>query len=179
VPTAAKKLPRGQCYNSGVGPLGIILTLLSAAPQATFNVRELAEYRLTGPVFRQFAHASRLIAAAEGEDARLAQDPLFTREVSVLDDVVASAERVEARLKFEPRYAAALRVAGISAREYTKFALALFGARLAHGFLKSGAIRGVAKGVASDNVAFVAEHEREVSATLHALGVEASPPGAF
>jgi hypothetical protein len=159
--------------------LGLVLAVLTGAPQSTFNIKELAEYRLTVPVFRQFTHASQLIATAAREDARLAQDPLFTRDVSVLDDVVAAAERVEARLKFEPRYAAALRVAGISAHEYTKFALALFAARMAHGFLKSGAIRGVAKGVASDNVAFVAEHEREVGTTLRALGVEESPPGAF
>jgi hypothetical protein len=159
-----------------VGLLGVFLALISSAPQSTFNIKELAEYRLTVPVFKQFAHASRLLGAATREDARLAADPLFTRDVAVLDDAVAAADRVEARLKFEPRYAAALRVAGISAREYTRFALALFAARMAHGFLKSGAIRGVAKGVASDNVAFVAEHEREVSATLHALGVEESPP---
>lgn len=142
-------------------------------PQDTFNIKELAEYRLTVPVFKQFVHASRLILTATQEEPRLANDPLFTRDVSVLDDVVSAAARVEARLKFEPRYASALRVASISARDYTKFALALFGARMAHGFLKSGAIRGVTKGVATENVAFVAEHESEVVDILTALGVEA------
>src|SRR5262245_60629950 len=77
--------------------------------QDTFNVKELSEYRLTDPVFKQFVHASKLIVTASQEDPRLANDPLFTRDVSVLDDVVASAERVEARLKFEPRYTSALR----------------------------------------------------------------------
>jgi hypothetical protein len=140
--------------------------------QDVFNVKELSEYRLSDPVFRQFVHASQLIVTASREDARLASDPLFTRDVSLLDDVVAAAERVDARLKFEPRYSAALRIASISAHEYTKFALALFAARLAHGFLQSGAIRGVMKGVASDNVAFVAAHEAEVVAILESLGVE-------
>ena len=140
--------------------------------QDTFNTRELAEYRLTVPVFKQFVHASRLIVTAMQNDGRLANDPLFTRDVSVLDDVVAAASRVEARLKFEPRYASALRVAGISARDYTRFALALFAARMAHGFLQSGAIRAVAQGAASDNVAFVAAHEQEVTDVLRALGVE-------
>jgi hypothetical protein len=143
--------------------------------QDTFNIKELAEYRLTVPVFKQFVHASRLIVTAAHEDVRLANDPLFPREVSVLDDVVAAAQRVEARLKFEPRYTTALRVASISPRDYAKFALALFAARMAHGFLKSGAIRGVSQGVASDNVAFVAEHEQEVTDILKALGVEGSP----
>ena len=142
------------------------------APQDTFNIKELAEYRLTVPAFRQFVQASQLIVTATAEDARLASEPLFTRDIAVLDDVVAAAGQVEARLKFEPRYASALRIASISARDYAKFALALFAARMAHGFLKSGAIRGVTKGVAADNVAFVAEHEAEVAAVLQLLGVE-------
>jgi hypothetical protein len=153
----------------------LILGLLMTPPvplQDTFNIKELAEYRLSVPVFRQFVHASRQIVTATREDQRLAADPLFTRDVSVLDDVVTAAARVEARLKFEPRYASALRIASLSAHEYAKFALALFAARMAHGFLQSGAIRGVTKGVAADNVAFVAEHEREVAEVLQALGVE-------
>ena len=153
----------------------LILGLLMTPPvplQDTFNIKELAEYRLSVPVFRQFVHASRQIVTATREDQRLASDPLFTRDVSVLDDVVAAAARVEARLKFEPRYASALRISSLSAHEYAKFALALFAARMAHGFLQSGAIRGVTKGVAADNVAFVAEHEREVAEVLQALGVE-------
>jgi hypothetical protein len=145
-----------------------------AGPQDTFNIKELAEYRLTVPVFRQFVHASQLIVTAAGSDPRLANEPLFTRQVSVLDDAVAAAERVEARLKFEPRYTAALRIASISARDYAKFAIALFAARMAHGFLQSGAIRGVTKGVAADNVNFVAEHQAEVTQVLQLLGVEAA-----
>ncbi len=157
----------------------LILGLLMTPPlplQDTFNIKELAEYRLSVPVFRQFVHASRQIVTATREDQRLAADPLFTRDVSVLDDVVAAAARVEARLKFEPRYVSALRIASLSAHEYAKFALALFAARMAHGFLQSGAIRGVTKGVAADNVAFVAEHEREVAEVLQALGVESRQP---
>jgi hypothetical protein len=155
--------------------LFVVLGLLIAPPvplQDSFNIKELAEYRLSVPVFRQFIHASSQIVTATREDSRLAADPLFTRDISVLDDVVASAARVEARLKFEPRYASALRIASLSAHEYAKFALTLFAARMAHGFLQSGAIRGVTKGVATDNVAFVAEHERDVTEVLQLLGVE-------
>ena len=144
--------------------------------QDTFNIKDLSEYRLSDPVFKQFVHATRLIVTATAADPRLASEPLFTRDESVLDDVVAAAGRVEARLKFEPRYAAALRIAGISAHEYTTFGLTLFAARMAHGFLKSGAIRGVMKGAASENVAFVAAHEQEVVAVLQSLGVEAPQP---
>jgi hypothetical protein len=164
----------GACAHPGLELAG--LTSFELPPyQDPFNIKELAEYRLTVPVFKQFVHASRLIVTATQEDARLANDPLFTRDVAVLDDVVAAAARVEARLKFEPRFASALRVASLSARDYARFALTLFAARMAHGFLKSGAIRGVTQGVAADNVAFVAEHEQEVIAILQALGVEAAP----
>jgi hypothetical protein len=155
-----------------------VLGLLIAPPvplQDSFNIKELAEYRLTVPVFKQFVHASRLIVTAASKDPRLTADPLFTRDVSVLDDVVAAATRVEARLKFEPRYSSALRIASLSAHEYAKFALTLFAARMAHGFLESGAIRGVSKGAAADNVAFVAGHEQEITEVLQLLGLE-SPP---
>jgi hypothetical protein len=150
---------------------------VAAPPQDTFNIKELAEYRLSVPVFQQFVQASRQIAAVTREDPRLAADPLFTRDIAVLDDAVASAARVEARLKYEPRFAAALRIASISAHEYARFALALFGARLAHGFLKSGAMRFVPPGVATDNVAFIDAHEAEVADVLRLLEVEGAVAG--
>jgi hypothetical protein len=157
-------------------PALMLIALWGAlAPQDTFNIKELAEYRLTVPVFQQFVQASRQIVTASREDARLAADPLFTREVALLDDVAAAAAALEARVKYEPRYAAALRIASISPREFTKFALALFGARLAHGFLKSGALRKVPAGVAADNVAFVDTHQTEIAELLRLLELEGEP----
>ncbi len=147
--------------------------------QDTFNVRELAEYRLTEATFKQFDHASRLIAEATREDVRLAANPLFTRELAVLDDVVAAAAQIDARLKFEPRFASALRIANISARDYTRFALALFAARLAHGFLQSGVLRAVPAGVATDNVGFIEAHARAVAELLQIMGVESVTPRAI
>jgi hypothetical protein len=158
-------------------PAVMLIALFGALTpsQDTFNIRELAEYRLTVPVFQQFVQASRQIVTASREDARLAADPLFTREVALLDDVAAAAATVEARLKYEPRYAAALRIASISPHDFTKFALVLFGARLAHGFLKSGALRTVPAGVASDNVAFVEAHQIEIAALMQLLELEGEP----
>jgi hypothetical protein len=140
--------------------------------QPSFTVRELAEYRLSLPTFRQFEQASRRIADVARDDRRLADNPLFTREVLVLGDAVEAADRLEARLTGEPALAAALLGSQISAHDYTRFALALFGARLAHGFVKSGAIRFVPDGVAKDNVAFVEAHEREIADVLRVLGIE-------
>ena len=82
------------------------------------------------------------------------------------------APALEARFTREPLLAAALADAGISARDYTTFALALVGARLAHGFVKSGAMRFVPPGIASDNVAFITANEADVAAVLMLLGVE-------
>ena len=143
-----------------------------AGASAPFTVKELAEYRLGLAMFQRFDRASRLIASATAADRRLAGDPLFTRDVSVLGDVVEVATALEARLAREPAFAAALGAAGLSAHEYTRFALALMAARLAHGFVRSGAMRFVPPGVATDNVAFVEAHQAEIAAVLQALGVE-------
>jgi hypothetical protein len=154
----------------------IMILLIVASLQSSFTVEELAQYRLSLPVFKRFDEASRLIAAAAREDSRLAANPLFTREVSVLGDAPVMAADVERRLRNEAPLAAALRAANISAREYTTFALSLMAARLAHGFVKSGALRAVPPGVATDNVAFVEAHQAAVAAVLQTLGVEDSPP---
>ena len=155
--------------------LAVLLVCLSAssAPvQFTFTVEELAQYRLSLPVFKQFERASTLIAAATRKDPRLAARPLFTREVLLDGDAPAVAAELAARLHGEPTFAAALREAGISAPDYARFALSLVAARLAHGFLSSGAMRRVPAGVATDNVAFVEAHLGEVAAVLKLLGIE-------
>ena len=139
---------------------------------APLTARDLAEYRLTTPVFERFVHASRGVAEATARDARLAADPPFSREVTVLGDVAEVAPALEMRLSLEPALATALADAKMSARDYTTFALALVGARLAHGFVKSGAMRFVPPGIATDNVAFIAAHEADVAAVLMLLGIE-------
>lgn len=149
-----------------------VLTSTSVETQVPFTVKELAEYRLTVHVFKQFDGASRLIATATLDDPRLAVNPLFTRDVSVLGDAPEAAAQLEGRLTNDPNLAAALLRSNISAREYTTFALALFAARLAHGFMKAGVLRFVPPGVAADNVAFIEANEAEVAAVLQLLGLE-------
>jgi hypothetical protein len=150
-----------------------LLILSATPPQApAYTVKEIAGYRLTGPVFDRFRQASHLIAEAIRKDPKLADNPPFTRDVAVLEDVVVAASALDARLREEPALAAALQTSRMTAREYTTFALALFAARLAHGFVQSGAMRFVPEGIARDNVAFVETHERAVAAVLRDLGVE-------
>jgi hypothetical protein len=150
--------------------------VLSAAgrgsPQDVYGAGELAAYRLSDPVFSRFAHATRLIAAAMRQDPRFETDPLFTREIAVSGDAPAMASRLKQRLDAEPALASALFAADIGAREYALFALALFAARLAQGFVKSGAMRRVPAGVATENVAFVTAREQEISSLLKTLHLE-------
>lgn len=151
----------------------VVCLFASSAPvQFTFTVEELAQYRLSLPVFEQFERASTLIAAATRHDPELAARPLFTREVLLDGDASIVAAELATRLHGEPRFAAALREAGISAPDYARFALSLVAARLAHGFVSSGAMRRVPAGVPADNVAFVEAHHAEVSAVLKVLGIE-------
>jgi hypothetical protein len=163
-----------KSHRNRVTPL--LMLVIAAAPgvgsQAALTVKDLADYRLTRPVFERFVDASRLIAEATKADPRLAADPPFTREVAVLGDAAEVAPALEKRLSRDPALSAALAVAKMSAREYTVFALSLIGARLAHGFVKSGAMRFVPPGLASDNVAFIEAHQEDVAAVLRMLGVE-------
>ena len=123
-------------------------------------------------VFSRFEKASRSIAVITRSDTAFVDSPLFTRDVLVLGDAAIIAKELASRLQDHPRLAAALRKAGMTAREYTKFALALFAARLAHGFVAAGVLRKVPPGVATANVAFVTQHQDEIAGVLQGLGVE-------
>lgn len=166
--------------NSLAGACGVALVVLAVCPATagslqsteTLTARELAAYRLTAAAFDRFEAASRAIAAILRDDPAFAQAPLFTREIVSAADAEAAAATLEARLQSHPALAAALRTTKISARDYTTFALALFAARLAHGFVESGVLRRVPGGVAADNVAFVDAHEQRITTLLDELGIE-------
>jgi hypothetical protein len=164
---------RSTCRNWLAGTLGLCLGVLPAlASQRPFNQNELAEYRLTEPVYKQFAHAARLIVAASRKEPRLEQAPLFTRQVAVSGDVLEMAALLQTRLDQEAAFRTALFAAQIDAHEFTTFALALFAARLAHGFVKAGLIYVMPDGVAGGNVAFVEAHQVEIGALFAEMGVE-------
>jgi hypothetical protein len=152
--------------------IGVALLCASPAAQTEFGVTEIAEYRLDAGVFERFERASRLIIAATRADARFARDPLFTKDILLSGDVLPMAIALEARLRSEPALAGAFFAADLTPHEYTKFALALVAARLAHGFVTAGVIRSVPPGVHADNVAFVGAHLAAIEAVLKALGVE-------
>lgn len=152
-------------------PFLAVLTATVHAQQP-FTVNDLAQYRLTTATFTPFTLASRSIAAVTRADPALEREPLFTREIMLSDDARAAATALETRLLAHPAIVRALDAAKLSARDYTKFALALFAARLAHGFVKSGVLRRVPAGAAAENVAFVDEHVEEITALLAELGID-------
>ena len=149
-------------------------TLLMATfvrAQAPIDVYELADYRLTTDVFERFVQASGRIADATRDDSAFTYAPLFTKDVALSGDAVAEAAGLVARLENHPALVAALGTAMITPREYTKFAITLIAAHLAHGFLAAGVLPRVPAGAPTINVEFVKAHEADVTAVLTSLGI--------
>lgn len=146
------------------GPAGL-------AAQAPVDVTDLADYRLTQSVFDQFVEASRLVADVTSHDPAFRYAPLFTQDVALKGDAPAMTMGIIARLENHPGLTAALKTANITPREYAKFAIALIGAHLANGFLKSGVLRRVPSGAPTINVEFVRAHEAGVDAVLEVMGI--------
>jgi hypothetical protein len=60
--------------------------------------------------------------------------------------------------------AAAIKRAGLTPREFAKIQMSLLQAMFAHGFMKAGTAKELPKEVPPENVAFVREHEAELTA---------------
>jgi hypothetical protein len=74
---------------------------------------------------------------------------------------------MEARIKANPRFQAALTKAGLTAREFSKYVIASLMAGMVAGFQKSGMLKELPselKAVNPENVKFVLEHEKELAA---------------
>ena len=145
--------------------------LSPAAAQARIDVFDLADYRLTPQVFEQFVEASGRIAEITRTDASFRYAPLFTKDVVLDGDAVDVASGLTARLDNHTGLSAALQAAQITSREYSKFAIALVAAHLAHGFLKAGVLQRVPSGAPFNNVEFVKAHEADVTTVLAELGI--------
>jgi hypothetical protein len=149
----------------------VALPGVAAEPQATVDVTDLADYRLTRDVFNQFTDASRRIADITRDDPAFTYAPLFTKEVALSGDAPAMTVGLIARLENHPRLADALRASKITPREYAKFAISLVGAHLADGFLQSGVLTRVPSGAPTINVEFVRAHRTEVADALRTLRI--------
>lgn len=152
--------------------LGLIVVLMPTPLLAqAIDVYELADYRLTTDVFERFVKASNRIGDVIRDDSSFRYAPLFTRDVALSGDAVAAAAGLVARLENHQALAAALDEAKITPREYTKFAITLIAAHLAHGFLASGVLPRVPGGAPTINVEFVKAHEADVTGALTSLGI--------
>jgi hypothetical protein len=141
------------------------------AAQRAIDAEELAKYRLTRDVFERFVKASSRIGDITRADSAFSDKPLFTKDVALSGDAVEETKGLVARLENHAGLAAALEAAKITPREYSKFAIALIAAHLAHGFVKAGVLRDVPPGTPAMNVEFVRTHESQVTATLAVLGI--------
>ena len=150
----------------------MLVAVAQDASPARLTAGDLAAYRLTAPLFTQYRAAAAGVAAAVAADARYREAPLFTRDVVLSDDAGESAGALLRRLEADPRLAAAIMSAGLTPREFTTITLVLVGARLAHGFVESGAIRRLPAGAPAENVAFVGGHLDEVVDVLRLLDIE-------
>jgi hypothetical protein len=67
-------------------------------------------------------------------------------------------------IESQPRFAEAVKRAGLTAREFATIQIALMQAMFAHGFKKAGAVKELPREVPAENVKFVEEHESELTA---------------
>jgi hypothetical protein len=124
-------------------------TTALVAQQAPFEAYDLADYRLTPPVFEQFVQASGRIADITEHDPAFRYAPLFTKDVALSGDAPAMAQGLAARLENHAGLAAAV----------------------ADAFVKAGVLQRVPEGAPTINVEFVSAHEAEVTAVLAQLGI--------
>lgn len=82
------------------------------------------------------------------------------------------------RIESNPRFASAVKGAGLTPREFATLQLSLFQTFFAYGFLKAGTIKELPKDVSPDNVKFVEQHEAEIQALTSGWAKTASPPSA-
>ena len=142
-----------------------------AHAQAPVDVYDLADYRLTPEVFKQFVQASQKIGEITRSDSAFTHAPLFTREVVLSGDAPEEAAGLMSRLDNHTGLTAALQAAKLTSREYSKFAITLVAAHMAHGFIKAGVLPRVPDGAPTHNVNFVDTHQTEVTAVLADLGM--------
>jgi hypothetical protein len=175
----------------------LVLTLSSLpalAAQAAAqhpDAKEIENYRLTEPVWKQVMVATRALMAAIPSDPRFqriaklnAEKKAIESKESPTDAEMERAEKIEeeidsiqnsvnimsgnksldeieAMAKKEPILANALKSAGLAPREYAKFMAVFIGSMMAHGFAKAMGAKELPKGVSAENIKFIEDHQKE------------------
>ena len=100
----------------------------------------------------------RRIEQLEAEIAEIEQRTEGVLDMQETQSIAEAARRLDAH----PHFAAAVKSAGLSTREFATLQMALFQAMFARGFLKAGTITELPKDVNPENVKFLQDHEAEI-----------------
>jgi len=178
--------------------LGSALAARGVAQETDPDMREIMAYKLTTEGVTKFRNAMRYISEEVMKDPKYRaqmklkaqidslqkKDELSEAEQTKLDKLREQLEQAEARddrpevktladmaaqAERFPPVAIGLRRAGLGAREYAVFSLALFQAVAYEGMLRAGTIKTLPKDANPANVAFVREHQAEIQALSEEL----------
>ena len=104
----------------------------------------------------------------EADERRIEQ---LEKQVEDAEDIISPSSSEQQSLadmartiESQPRFAEAVKRAGLTSREFATIQIALMQAMFAHGFKKAGAVKELPKEVPAENVKFVEEHEAELTA---------------
>lgn len=90
--------------------------------------------------------------------------------VNIADAQLKTLSDVENAIRREPLMAKALQSAGMSPRDYAKFALAFFQAAMIHGMQKSGLVKEIPKDLQAtvnlENIKFIEANQSEINALM-------------
>lgn len=142
--------------------------------QLNAALADLSRQRESDPAAQQLARKKKELEAlsakdelTEAEQARIEQ---LEREIEEAedpdagDDSAQSLTAMAGRMQADPRTAAALKRAGLAAREAATLQLSFLQTALAAELLASGTIREIPKDVNADNVSFYQAHKAEIAA---------------
>jgi hypothetical protein len=119
---------------------------------------ELRQYRLTMPKIRAMAAATLAFAKDVESDPALAKKLKESNEPDA-----KTLSELAARIDKEPHLAAAVKNAGLTAREYATLTLCYFPAMYAYSMKKQGAIKDIPPDILPENVALIAANETELN----------------
>jgi hypothetical protein len=145
------------------------LTVAAQGPDA--DLKEIQAYKLTTPAMKQVVTATRHMIAAAKDDGETAK----RLQGSVANVIGKSLTEIERAIEKEPLVAAALKKAGITAREYAKFMVVFFQSSMMHNMHKSGAVKELPPTANMDNLKFVETHQAEFTALMAEFQALAKP----
>lgn len=127
-------------------------------PRFQASIKLEAELKALNEKEERTEAEDRRIEELEREKEKIdSENPFDLGSANTLSEMEAQVQKV-------PPMANALRSAGLTPREYSKFMLAMLQAGMAAGMKKSGLIKELPKDFPAENVQFMLDHEAELTA---------------